>query len=242
MLERGYCGATVEHLVRRQSDHNPLSVADPRSPMLRGSDGKGLHMVSWKRMIKHKNGGLGVRMVRHQNTHTQFFVWPVFKVARPTRAVLKGWACQFQIFPSRSNGVVVDGSVLTDSGLAGFGRLVRDQTGHLQGFCGSLDYLAKMGVNCGMRLRVMQEIPPDLSSILLADSLGVSSPRPSFSFWLYFFSQDIFIRILKSSASEYKLKPTNTQRLLTTPIGLSAKNLVSLKQDLRIKSCEWKTK
>ncbi|GAU24830.1 hypothetical protein TSUD_157420 [Trifolium subterraneum] len=35
MLERGYCGATVEHLVRRQSDHNPLSVADPRSPMLR---------------------------------------------------------------------------------------------------------------------------------------------------------------------------------------------------------------
>ncbi|MCI12902.1 hypothetical protein A2U01_0034010 [Trifolium medium] len=131
------------------------------------------------------------------------------KAATPTRAVLKGWAWRFQIFASfvrlglrvfftvyssvtarkqlrifgRSNGVVVDGSIFMDSGLAGFGRLVRDQTGQLQGFYGSLrnfaaDYLAKMGVNCGMRLLVMQEIPPDLSSILLADSLGVSSPRP----------------------------------------------------------------
>ncbi|WJX94927.1 hypothetical protein P8452_76299 [Trifolium repens] len=40
------------------------------------------------------------------------------------------------------------------------------------------DYLAKMGVNCGMRLRLMREIPPDLPSIFLADPLGVSSPRP----------------------------------------------------------------
>jgi hypothetical protein len=30
----------------------------------------------------------------------QFFIWPVFQAAIPTRAVLKGWVWRFQIFAS----------------------------------------------------------------------------------------------------------------------------------------------
>ncbi|KAK2410257.1 hypothetical protein QL285_045631 [Trifolium repens] len=48
----------------------------------KGSDGNGLHMVSWKRMTKHKkNGGLGVRVVRHQKNTALLgkMVWELLK-------------------------------------------------------------------------------------------------------------------------------------------------------------------
>ncbi|PNX93660.1 RNA-directed DNA polymerase (reverse transcriptase) [Trifolium pratense] len=155
----------------------------------KGSDGNGLHMVSWKQMTKHKkNGGLGVRVARHQNTALLGkMVWeflnPSDKIwvslLKDLESVISLWLQarkgprfgilfvklqrlskmvfvsrlemadvdsvyssvtarkQLQIL-GRSNGVVVGGSVFMDSGLAGFGRLVRDETGHLQGFSGSL--------------------------------------------------------------------------------------------------------
>lgn len=68
------------------------------------------------------------------------------------------------------------------------------------------DFLAKKGALSDSSLVILNETPPDMASVLLADAMGVEFVRPQYGFFLAFFIPFLFFPFVTKKRKNKRIK------------------------------------